>query len=156
MVNGLIWQLVSCKKCAFPKWHSCEDQNIHWMGFYLAVYRSLRLSIEHIVYTQCFGHTMCSNVEDFTFFNFISLFSSFLPCYLYTLLVNSCKKKPKTKTQKPNQNKKSQNKKKSKPTMHPHDCLSLHPECAFKVKLSKLFGTLVCSVKQTTVWECWK
>lgn len=24
--------------------------------------------------------------------------------------------------------------------MHVHDCLSLHPECAFKAKLSKQFG----------------
>lgn len=31
--------------------------------------------------------------------------------------------------------------------MHRHDCLSLHPERAFKAKLSKQFGALVCSVK---------
>lgn len=41
-------------------------------------------------------------------------------------------------------------------TMHLRDCLNLYPECAFKAKLSKQFGALVCSVKQTKVWECWK
>lgn len=62
-------------------------------GFYLAVYRSLRLSIEHIVYTQCFGHAMCSNVKDLTFFSLTSLFFSSLLCFLPILWVNSCHKK---------------------------------------------------------------
>lgn len=73
---------------------------------------------------------MCSNVEDFTFFNFISLFSSFLPCFLYMLWFSSCHQKKWWH-------------------MHLQRCLSLDPECAFKAKLSVLvhFGALLYPVK---------
>lgn len=98
-------------------------------GFYLAVYRSLGLSIEHIVYTQCLGHPMCSNVEDFTFFSFISPFSSFLPCFLSILWVNSCHKK--------------------NHIVHLREALSLDPTCALKAKLfvPMHFDALFCPAK---------
>lgn len=105
-------------------------------GFYLAVYRSPRLSMEHIVYTQCFGMPCVAmwrtSPSSILFHSSPAFCHVFFTCRGLVLAT-----------------------KKMMTYMHLQRCLSLDPECAFKAKLC--FGALWCfALSCEAVWECWK